>query len=38
MKPLKSFSLFIHDFIHKNKMPQGMNERGVFDYDYSFSG
>lgn len=35
---LKKFSLFIHDFVRKTKATAGHNERGVFDYDYSYSG
>ncbi len=38
LKHLKSFSLFIHDFVQRNKMSGGVAERGVFDYDYSFAG
>lgn len=38
LKSLKLFSLFIHDFVQKNKVAGGITERGVFDYDYSFSG
>ncbi len=38
LKPLKSFTLFIHDFIQRNKVSSGVAERGVFYYDYSFAG
>jgi prolyl-tRNA synthetase len=38
LRSLKSFSLFIHDFVQKNKSSGGITERGVFDYDYSFAG
>jgi hypothetical protein len=38
LRSLKSFSLFIHDFVQKNKMSNGITERGLFDYDYSFAG
>lgn len=38
LRSLKSFSLFIHDFVQKNKSAGGITERGVFDYDYTFAG
>jgi hypothetical protein len=38
LSQLKKFSLFIHDFVRKTTVTTGYNERGVFDYDYSYSG
>jgi hypothetical protein len=35
---LKKFTLFIHDFVRKTSDATGHHERGVFDYDYSYSG
>ncbi|MCZ7930341.1 hypothetical protein [Agrobacterium pusense] len=37
LQHLKAFSLFIHEFIQRNKAVGGVAERGVFDYDYSFA-
>lgn len=35
---LKRFCLSIHDFILRSRMKSGMNERGVFDYEYAHVG
>jgi hypothetical protein len=33
---MKNFCLFVHDFVMKARSANGLFERGVFDYDYSY--